>query len=249
MKFRLSVVKAVGLGSLLFASVAMATSVVVTPGDAQGWFEKSGTTGTFGLGIADQAGGTSSLLMSTDGSAGQIINAARIPLIRINAITSLSWDVYTDQVGNYPRPQLEFWSTSNFGTLVYDTSNLTLTANTWTTVTVDLNSDLFWNTANGHGDLRTLAAWQAEPTVGSSLMNFFRMGYGSTGGGFTATTAYMDFVELNGTTWDFQDVALLPPEPPAPVYSPIPTLSQWTLILLAMFLGMVAFVRLRRKAQ
>ena len=40
-----------------------------------------------------------------------------------------------------------------------------------------------------------------------------------------ATTAYMDYVELNGTTWEFEDVAVLPPEP-APPAQKVPTMSE-----------------------
>ena len=60
MNFRLAIVKTIGLCSLLVASVSMA-QIVVSPGDTQGWIERASNTGTLGLGIADQAGGTSSL--------------------------------------------------------------------------------------------------------------------------------------------------------------------------------------------
>jgi hypothetical protein len=234
-------------GALLLGTSALLAQVqliVVTPADAQGWFVKRADTGTVGLGIVDKKGGTSSLLLSTDGSAGQIIRAARIPtpLMRIDEITSLSFDAYSDSAVNYAYPQLEYFNLTYAGTLVYDATNIALATNTWTSVVVDLNVDKFWSTDYGQGDLRTLAQWQTEPTVGPVLMNYFQMGYGSTGAETTQATAYMDFVELNGTTWDFQDVAALPPEP-APVQRSVPTLSQWGMITLFALLGLVAFTR------
>lgn len=243
MKIRLALVKAIGLGALFVAGMAVADEIV-TPEDQQGWFEYSSSTGTFGLGITDQQGGTSSLMMSTNGTDGQIVQAARIPLIRIDAITSISWDAYSDQAaaGHYPFPQLEYWNPTISGTLVYVASNQTVANNTWTTITVDFNNDDFWDTRSGL--TKSLANWQADPDVGPVLMNFFRMGYGSSSGTFAATTAYMDFVELNNTTWDFQDVAALPPQPPAEsVNQSVPTLSQWALIVMVLSLGMVAFFR------
>jgi hypothetical protein len=56
----------------------------------------------------------------------------------------------------------------------------------------------------------------------------------------------MDYIELNGTTWDFEDVAVLPPEPPLPEQKPIPTLSQWALITMFLLLGLTVFANRKR---
>ena len=81
-----------------------------------------------------------------------------------------------------------------------------------------------------------------DPDITNAPVNFFQVGFGSSGGTFAATNSNVDYIELNGTTWDFEDVSVLPPQPPVPTKS-VPTLSQWALILLALSLGLVAFSR------
>ena len=236
-----------GLGLLLVANASMA-QIVVTPTDTEAWIDRGTNTGTLGLGIADNNGGTSSLLLSTDGSPSQIIRASRIPLapflaITIDQVTSVSWDFYTDNAANYPRPQLEYFGSGVSGTLVYETGNLTPALNTWQSASVDFGADTFRDTRDN--SIQTLDAHKAAiaaAATGPVLMNYFQFGYGSTSGSFAATTAYLDNPGLNGTTWDFEDVVVLPPEP-APPAVPAPTMSQWALITLAMLLAGVVFIR------
>lgn len=196
----------------IFGAGASTAQIVVTPGDAQGWTGRASNTGTLGVGIADQQGGTGSLSMVTTGSGGDIVKVARIPLITIDAITSISWDVYTDNAAAYPRPQLEYYELGGrAGTLTYVNTNASVPLNTWTSLTVDINNDLFQSSEAGASPPQSLSAWQAElPGV---LMNFFQLGYGSTGAAATTTNANIDFVELNGSIWDFED-GVPPVEPP-----------------------------------
>jgi hypothetical protein len=77
------------------------------------------------------------------------------------------------------------------------------------------------------------------------LMNFFQMGFGSTGGTVPATTSYLDYIELNGTTWDFEKVSELPVEP-ALTTEPVPTMSQWALITILMLIGLTLFTNRKR---
>ena len=124
-------------------------------------------------------------------------------------------------------------------TYVYEIGQTSPALNTWTTITVTGQS-LFRDTrTNVTG---TLASFQAGE-IGSVPVNFFQVGYGSTGGTFDATNSNVDYIELNGTTWDFEAVSSLPPQPTVPSAKPIPTMSQWALILLALSLGLVAFSR------
>ncbi|MEP4147255.1 MAG: Ig-like domain-containing protein [Halioglobus sp.] len=197
---------------LLFGASASMAQIVVSPGDTQGWTERASNTGTLGVGPADQQGGTGSLSMITTGSGGDIVKVARIPLITIGDIASISWDVYTDSAADYPRPQLEYYELGGrAGTLIYVASNTVVPINAWTSITVDDN-DLFRSSEAGANPPQTLAAWQGE--LGGVLMNFFQLGYGSTTGS-TTLNANIDFVELNGTTWDFEAVPPVEPPPPS----------------------------------
>lgn len=228
------------LAAVTFSITAIADTVVeVTPEDTQGWFERVSNTGTVGQGPADNNGGASSLALLTDGSAGQIIKASRIPLITIGDITSISWDAWSDSATYFPIAQLEYYSQARFGTLFYASSNGGIPASTWTTFTVTAQT-MF--TDSNTQTTKTFGEWQIE--LGDILMNYFQVGYGSTGGAFPATTAYTDYIELNGTVWDFEAVATLPPQPTLPS-RPVPTLSQWSMILLALL--MVGGVAMRRR--
>jgi IPTL-CTERM motif len=233
------------LGSILiFASSATMSQILVGPGATEAWVSRNSNTGTLGLGIPDNNGGTGSLLMSTNGGVGQIIKAARLPFapvaaLTIDAISSISWDFYTSDAAYYPRPQLEYFSLAGGGgTLVYEASNLSPTAGSWQTASVNIGADLFRDTRTN--TVATLASFQAGALNGV-LMNFFQFGYGSTGGSFPAVTAYLDYPELNGSTWDFEAVVTLPPEPRPP--TPAPTMSEWALILMAMLLVLVVYTR------
>lgn len=226
---------------LLGSSIAVAETIIVTPGDPQGWGERASNTGTIGLGVDDSQGGNGSLLLSTDGSEGQIIKVARVPLpvIRISDISSLSWEVNTNNADYYPRPNIEYWSPDMAGTLVYEAGNVTPpTDGSWLTVTGSAQ-DMYRDTRTGM--IETLAYFQASE-IASIPVNFFQIGFGSTGGTFPAVDGNVDFIELNGTTWNFEAVATLPPTPEIPSNS-VPTLSQWALILMVLSLGMVAFFR------
>lgn len=217
----------IGLASSIFVLFSAATTaqIVVTPGDAQGWIGRASNTGTLGLGPADQQGGTGSLSMITTGGGGDIVKVARVPLITIDAITSISWDVYTDNAASYPRPQLEYYQLGGrAGTLTYVASNTVVPVNAWTSLTVD-NNDLFQSSEAGASPPQTLAEWQLE--LSGVLMNFFQLGYGSTTGS-TTTNANIDFVELNGTTWNFEAVPPVEPPPPAESVTVDPTmLNGW----------------------
>ncbi|MEP4486838.1 MAG: hypothetical protein ABJ013_14505 [Halioglobus sp.] len=204
----------IGLILGLMAVTSIAQTIEVTPGDSQGWIARSSNTGVLGLGIADDQGGGASLGMSTDGTAGQIVKVARIPLITIDGINSISYRVNTNTVsGFYPVPNLEYFSADRSGTLVYLEKNKTIPANAWEPVVIDPTVDLWFSTEFGALDERTLAEWKLElPGV---LMNFFQIGFGDTGSAFPVTNANVDYIELNGDVWDFEG-AVTPEPPPTP---------------------------------
>lgn len=226
---------------VLGSSVAAAALVVVTPDDHQGWGGRASNTGTIGLGVDDMHGGTGSLLLATDGTDGQIVKVARVPtpIITIADVAAVSWEVNTSSDVYYPRPNIEYWSPSLAGTLVYDSGNATPTVGSWVKITVS-PTDLFRDTRTNTTE--TLAYWQSSEIAGVPV-NFFQIGFGSTGGTFPAVDGNVDYVELNDTTWDFSDGSTLPPTPGLPSATSVPTLSQWALIVMVLSLGMVAFFR------
>jgi len=205
--------------ALIFAQVSYAQDVVtVTESDTQGWFEKGESTGTGGLSLNNPhgPGGTGSLEFITDGSDGQIMQVARIPLITVDAITAIGWDFSSDHETNYPVAKIEYYSIfpPRSGTLVYQRSG-SYTPGSWETV--NGMAGMWWSTEAGFGggDLRTFAEWQLE--LAGILSNYFVVGVGSTSGGVPASTSYIDMVHLqtatSNTIWDFESEGALPPLP------------------------------------
>jgi len=164
-------------------------------------------------------GGTGSLLLQTDGSDGQIIQFARvpIPLVTVDQFTAISWDFYQESGSDVPRPKIEYWWVDQAGTLVYQ-GNITATPGTWQTVTVDFATDLWYSTEFGSGDKRTLAEWQIE--LAGVPSNFVVIGFGTTVGVAPATVAYADMVHIATTksddTWDFEGDQTDIPQLPVP---------------------------------
>lgn len=195
-------------------------TVTVTSTEPQGWFEKSGSTaeGAITVNNPHGPGGLGSLEFTLDGSAGQIIQAARIPVINVDDITAVGWDFYTDSTDatSIPVAKIEYYSLSpdRSGTLVYS-GPATYTPGTWQTE--DGFTGTWWSTEAGFGpgDPRTLAEWQAE--LAGIFSNYFVVGVGSTGAAIPAATSFVDVVHLQtsrfNTQWDFEGEAPLPPPP------------------------------------
>jgi hypothetical protein len=228
------------ISSILILGSSASIAQVVTPDDPQGWFatDQAGSgTGT----ISDtqpRGAGTGSLEFTTSGSTADQVSAGRIPLIRLNDITAVGYDFYSDNGNFAPALKLAYFG-ATFGTLVYEPGeNLPYTTNTWVS-RPDVTGGNWWSTENPGGPRQTLAAWQAS--LGNPLVNFFKVGVGS--GWNSATTGYADLVTLNGATWDFEatPAGTLPPGPvPA---RQVPTMSEWVLMLLALMLGLIVFAR------
>jgi hypothetical protein len=224
--------------------------VTVLPNSTQGWFEKQGGGGNATMELStDQPfgpGHTGSLKFIKPNAAGAIIQAARIPAIRASDIREVGWAFYSDSATNFPVVKIEYFGQGRSGTLVYDHSNITsYTPNTWRVVPVDLNSDLWWSTESGSGTKKTLAAWQQD--LGNIAINYFVVGIGSTGGASAAVTSYVDLVHLATTRsniyWDFEATG----DDPLPPQPPVPTLTEWGMIILSLLLTGLAVVQIRRK--
>jgi hypothetical protein len=219
--------------------------VTVLPTSTSGWSEKQGTGGGATMELStDQPfgpGNTGSLRFIKPNAAGAIIQAARIPGIRASDIREVGWAFYSDSATNFPVVKIEYFGQGRSGTLVYDRSNISYTSNTWREVPVDNNKDLWWSTEFGSGDKRTLAQWQQN--LGNIAINYFVVGIGSTGGASAAVTSYVDLVHLatssSNTYWDFEATSNVQPPP-------IPTLSEWGLIILSLLMTGIAVFLIRK---
>ncbi|GHD20926.1 hypothetical protein GCM10007052_31090 [Halioglobus japonicus] len=197
---------------VLLSPQALAQLVTIEPGSPGGWFPGSGNTGTGSLSTNNPhgTGGNGSLELILDGSDGQIVNATRIPILTLHDITKINWDAATNS-SNVPVPKVEYWSPTAFGTLF--PQPLHPGDGSWQTY--DGMTLQWFTTQAGYPASRTFAEWQAE--LGDVRVNFFSVGIGSSSGAVAATTAYIDMVSLNATTWDFEGDAPLPPVPEADV--------------------------------
>jgi hypothetical protein len=219
--------------------------ITVLPTSTSGWFEKQGTGGGATMEFStDQPfgpGNTGSLKFVKPNAAGAIIQAARIPGIRASDIREVGWEFYSDSATSFPVAKIEYFGQGRSGTLVYDRSNITYTSNTWREVPVDNNKDLWWSTEFGSGDKRTLAQWQQN--LGNIAINYFVVGIGSTGGASAAVTSYVDLVHLatssSNTYWDFEASSNVQPPP-------IPTLSEWGMIILSLLMTGIAVFWIRK---
>jgi hypothetical protein len=232
---------------LLIAAVtvnASAVLVTVTAEEPDGWFgmdQAGAATGALTTTQPYPSGGTGSLEFTTSGDQADIINAARIPLIRFNEITSVAYDFYSSDGTVAPALKIQYWNPTRFGTLVYEpyvSANPAYSIDTWTYA--NASAGTWWSTEFGQTDLRLFADWITE--IGDVPVTFLQTGVGS--GWSTAMTGHVDMVTLgvngNATTWDFEGEAPLPPQPEVPSRS-VPTLSQWALILMALMIGGLAF--------
>jgi len=210
------------LGSTAVMAGSPTVLITVDPDNLNGWFAKAGNTGTGGLSTNEpfsQSGpgtGTGSLEFITDGSDGQIIQAARIPLVKVEDIVNISWYFKSNHATNVPHAKVEYYSLSQgrSGTLV-SVPSAGYTPGTWE---IEHGSNLMWWSTEegfGGGDLRTWAEWQTE--LAGIFSNYLVIGMGSTSGPVPATTAYADLVTITTVEqqlqYDFEGTALLPAEP------------------------------------
>lgn len=93
----------------------------------------------------------------------------------------------------------------------------------------------FNGTLNAASFTRVAGAGAATPNLGGGVVTFFGFAAGNSSSG--TLTQFYDNVSLDLTP-------VVAPPPPAPA-APIPTLSQWALILLAGVLGLMALRRMR----
>jgi len=171
-------------------------TIIVTPTEPGGWFEKSGSTAVGALTTNNPyplPDGIGSLEFVTDGTDGQIIQAARIPVINVDDIIALEWDFSSNHATSYPKAKIEYFSTSpaRSGTLVYNGAD-SYTPGTWQTE--DGFTGTWYSTEAGYGSgvQKTLAEWQID--LAGVFSNFFVVGLGTTSGSWPESISHIDLV-------------------------------------------------------
>jgi hypothetical protein len=177
-------------------------------------------------GIADKNGGGTKSLNASLENAGDVwraeIKAERLNeggrvLQRLYDIETLSYEVWHDERGNYPALSLliDRFDGKRAEALYLQVNKQPLNANAWNTVTVDPATSLFKNNNQNNGNeadagaTYTLNQWIA--LYGDREVNRIRWG----GTGKVAAETYIDFIEVNGVTYDFEGVppAVIAPPP------------------------------------
>ncbi|MDG2441766.1 MAG: fibronectin type III domain-containing protein, partial [Luminiphilus sp.] len=183
--------------------------------------------------IPDKNGGNTKSLNASLSNSGDVwraeikaeeFNAGGRVLGKLHDIESLSYEVWHDAKGNYPQLSIliDRLDEERAEALYLQTNNQPLaTTNAWNTVTVDPATSLFKNNNQNNSDdanagaTYTLNQWIAF--YGDRVVKRIRWG----GTRQVPSTTYLDFLEINGATYDFEAV------PPA-VIAPAPTIQAVT---------------------
>ena len=176
-------------------------------------------------GRPDKRGGNTKSLNASSASAGDVwraeikaenLNEGGPALQKLYDIETLSYEVWHDEKGDYPALSLliDRFDGKRAEALYFQVNKQPLNANAWNTVTVDPATSLFKNNNKNNGNeadagaIYTLNKWIA--LYGDRTVNRIRWG----GTGKAAAETYIDFIEINGVTYDFEGV------PPAVVAPP-----------------------------
>ena len=185
-------------------------------------------------GIADNAGGSASLNAGLSGYGGDrwglFINPGDVAervITRLYDLESLSFRVWTDDKRNYPRLGFKMRRQAAVADVTWEQLNVHMgkapdvTPGGWQTFTVDFDATIFSNAdntaANGEEPSgkfnRTLSEW--IHLYGDREIALFRW---QTGDGResiqTTQETYIDYIEINGVTYNFEGVPLAAPDAP-----------------------------------
>ena len=209
----------------LFPNLALSQqTLIVDASNKRGWafqarpdINQSGEAPIWG--IADHAGGNASLNFSTtqgtDSSRGARLSRSDFPtsmstIFTLNDLTSMSWYVNHSASGDYPK--IAIWvewiegGTLQSEAIYFRPQNVGVTPGQWNRVQVNWNTSNF--TTNGaklvpenapNKTTRTFAEWQN--TFGTYAISKIQVQYKSPGKEYSS---YVDYVEVNGTTFDFE---------------------------------------------
>ena len=200
-------------------------------------------------GVGDHAGGNASLNFSTtlgnDSSRAAALRQSNFPasmsdIETFNDLTSMSWRVNHSSTGGYPK--IAIWANwedsggEQREAIYFRPESLAITADQWDQVVIDLNTSEFKNngvTTGGDKVTRTFATWLQ--TIGDFRVESITITYNSPPD--TAYVSYVDYIEVNGTTFNFEDA--IPLASPTAVWLPF-----WLLPVSAVFLLWLARRRL-----
>ena len=204
-------------------------------------------------GIGDHAGGNASLNFSTtlgnDSSRAATLAQSNFPasmsdIETFNDLTSMSWRVNHSSTGGYPKIAIwANWEDSGGAkreAIYFRPESLAINADQWDRVVIDLNTSEFKNngaTTGGDKVTRTFATWLQ--TIGDFRIESIQISYNSPAN--TAYESYVDYIEINGTTFDFEGAIPLEPDAATAV-----TLPLWPLGLAA---GLMAWFGRGRLSQ
>ena len=174
-------------------------------------------------GIGDHADGNASLNFSTTlGNSDRIATlkqrnfpASMSDVATFNDITSMSWWVNHSSTGGYPKIAIwANWEDSGGAqreAIYFRPESLAINADQWDQVVIELNTSQFRNngvTTGGVKETRTFATWLQ--TIGDFRIESIQISYNSPAD--TAYESYVDYIEINGTTFDFEDAIPLEPD-------------------------------------
>ena len=204
-------------------------------------------------GIGDHAGGNASLNFSTtlgnDSSRAATLRQSNFPpsmsdIETFNDLTSMSWRLNHSSTGGYPKIAIwANWEDSGVAkreAIYFRPESLAINADQWDQVVININTSEFKNngaTTGGDKVTRTFATWLQ--TIGDFRVESIQITYNSPAD--TAYESYVDYIEINGTTFDFEDAIPLEPDAaPRAVLLPL-----WLAGLGALLLGWLGYRRLR----
>ena len=191
------------------------------------------------VGIADGLGGNASINASLTGQGGDrwglFLNPTQYKadvkaeeggayggrkIDRLSDLTSLSFRVNHSGNGSYPKLgfQMARNTTADDGKTIaqldVDMSQMEPLEAGWNLVTIDFDDTPIrssYISETESSETKTLSEWIA--VYGDRRINLVRWQTGS-GGGATTNTTYVDQIEVNGVTYDFEGLLPLPPSAP-----------------------------------
>jgi hypothetical protein len=227
-------IKLAGLCLLMCASLTSAETLVVDESNQRGWtfFAKPAVTAAGEapiVGISDHAGGAASLNFSLNAGQDKSSRNARLlksdfpaagltDITALRDLSSISWQVHHSDPGNYPK--FVVWvevpitddGVSEPEAIYFRPQNQAVTLSEWDLVEVDLVNSKFTNngvTTDGEKSTGTFAEWL--DVIGNYDIHEIGIQYDN---GKKSYVSYIDYIEINGTTFNFEASPPLPPSAP-----------------------------------
>ena len=225
------ILKSAALCLLACASLTSADTLVVDESNHRGWtfFANPAVTAAGEapiVGISDHKGGAASLNFSLNAPDKSSRNARLLKsdfpaanwtdITTLRDLSSISWQVHHSDSGNYPKFVVWVEVPIREGTvreaIYFRPQNQAVTLSEWDLVEVDLVNSKFTNngvTTDGKKSTGTFAQWLE--VIGGYDIYEIGIQYNN---GNNSYTSYIDYIEINGTTFDFEASPPLPPSAP-----------------------------------